>query len=203
MITSTSTESMETETELNLNPWPHLSDYFVFQSRLGEHKLIYECKLCLPKVCTIKAHVSSLNNLKQHMKRTHASKYVQFEEKVKVGSTRGRRKKTDLKSVNSLDVDSSRSDLFSLLPVHKRLRQQSIGESFGIAAAGSGVTQASVDQCIVNFFVANMIPLHVVETDTFEKLIKTLNPSKNTISRRTLGRRIIDSHAQLKQYLIK
>ncbi|GBP28884.1 Putative AC transposase [Eumeta japonica] len=59
------------------------------------------------------------------MTRTHASKYIQFEEKVKVGSTLGK-KKTDPKpsssAVNSSNVDcnSSRSDMFSSSPGNKR-----------------------------------------------------------------------------------
>ncbi|KAG5890290.1 hypothetical protein JTB14_031887 [Gonioctena quinquepunctata] len=48
-----------------------------------------------------------------------------------------------------------------------------------------------------------MIPLHVVESKSFGALIKTLNPSKNSISRRTLGRRITDEHIELKQHLIR
>ncbi|KAG5860634.1 hypothetical protein JTB14_023063 [Gonioctena quinquepunctata] len=47
-----------------------------------------------------------------------------------------------------------------------------------------------------------MIPLHVVESKSFGALIKTLNPSRNSISRRTSGRRITDEHIELKQHLI-
>ncbi|GBP74300.1 hypothetical protein EVAR_42879_1 [Eumeta japonica] len=36
------------------------------------------------------------------------------------------------------------------LVINKRLRQQSSGESFGIAATSSGVPQASVDRCILH-----------------------------------------------------
>ena len=121
--------STGSEQEQIQNPWPHLNDYVAFKSRLGE-KLIYECKLCLPKLSTIKAHVSSLNNLKQHMKRTHASKYVQFAEKVKAGSTRGKKKNNSQPPPCALvcsDVDSiSSSNLFSLSSANKRLRQQII-----------------------------------------------------------------------------
>lgn len=93
-----------------------------------------------------------------------------------------------------------------LIPLKRRIqqgRQLSIGESFGIAATGSGVPQAKVDKGIVNLFVSNMIPLHVVESQSFGALIKTLNPSKSSISRRTLGRRITDEHIELKQHLIR
>lgn len=95
-----------------------------------------------------------------------------------------------------------------LLPLKEEFRiqqgrQLSIGESFGIAATGSSVPQAKVDKCIVNLFVSNMIPLHVVESKSFGALIKTLNPSKNSVSRRTLGRRITDEYIELKQHLIR
>ena len=88
-------------------------------------------------------------------------------------------------------------------PSAKKARQQTIGESFSIGTTVSGVPQAAVDQRIVDLFVANLLPLHVVESDTFQRLIKTLNPSKSSISRRTLGRRIVHSFTDLKQYLIR
>ncbi|CAG9788837.1 unnamed protein product [Diatraea saccharalis] len=174
------------------NPWPHLTEYVEFVSRSGQ-QILFACKRCLPKDTKIKVHVSSLNNLKQHVRRVHESQYVQFEEIVKAGSNRGKTKRR-----THSDDDPN--------PVKRRIqqgRQLSIGESFGIAATGSGVPQAKVDKCIVNLFVSNMIPLHVVESKSFGALIKTLNPSKNSISRRTLGRRITDEHIELKQHLIR
>lgn len=184
------------------NPWPHLNEYVEFISRSGQ-QILFACKRCLPKNTKIKVHVSSLNNLKQHVRRVHESQYVQFEEIVKAGSNRGKTKRriTDSDNINVESTSSSNPN-----PVKRRIqqgRQLSIGESFGIAATGSGVPQAKVDKCIVNLFVSNMIPLHIVESKTFCALIKTLNPSKNLISRRTLGRRITDEHIKLKQLLIK
>ncbi|CAG9791509.1 unnamed protein product [Diatraea saccharalis] len=181
------------------NPWPHLTEYVEFVSRSGQ-QILFACKRCLPKDTKIKVHVSSLNNLKQHVRRVHESQYVQFEEIVKAGSNRGKTKRR----THSDDDDSTSSS--NPNPVKRRIqqgRQLSIGESFGIAATGSGVPQAKVDECIVNLFVSNMIPLHVVESKSFGALIKTLNPSKNSISRRTLGRRITDEHIELKQHLIR
>lgn len=145
---------------------------------------------------------SSLNNLKQHTKRVHESQYVQFEEIVRARSNRGKpKRRTHSDNTNDASTSSSNPN-----PVKRRIqqgRQLSIGESFGIAATGSGVPQAKVDKGIVNLFVSNMIPLHVVESQSFGALIKTLNPSKSSISRRTLGRRITDEHIELKQHLIR
>lgn len=184
------------------NPWPHLTEYVEFVSRSGQ-QILFACKRCLPKDTKIKVHVSSLNNLKQHVRRVHESQYVQFDEIVKAGSNRGKTKRR----THSADDDSTSSSNPNIPnPVKRRIqqgRQLSIGESFGIAATGSGVPQAKVDKCIVNLFVSNMIPLHVVESKSFGALIKTLNPSINSISRRTLGRRITDEHIELKQHLIR
>lgn len=179
------------------NPWPHLNDFILFKSKFGE-KLVFECRLCFPKKSLIKAHMTSLNNLKQHIRRMHPVKYAQFDEKIRAGSTRGKTKSKTQSSKADTDIDISHSPSSS--KSRKILRQQNIGDSFG--AMGS-VTQASVDRCMVNFFVTNMIPLHVVESDTFNELVKTLNPSKSTFSRRTLGRRIVDSHIELKQNVIE
>ncbi|CAB3223979.1 unnamed protein product [Arctia plantaginis] len=98
---------------------------------------------------------------------------VRFEEIVKAGSNRGKTKRrTHSENDNINDDDSTSSS--NPTPVKRIIqqgRQLSIGESFGIAATGSGVPQAKVDKCIVNLFVLNMIPLHVVESKSFGALI--------------------------------
>lgn len=166
---------MESQSTSDENPWPHLSDYFNYVSRSGD-QIMFDCKICLPRKSTIKAHTSSLNNLKQHMRRAHESQCVQFEKTVKAGSSRGKPKRKTNLVQSDIDSDASTSNRA------KKIRQRNIAESFAVAATGVGVSQASVDQCIVNFFITNMIPLHVVETKSFGKLIKTLNPSKSSIS---------------------
>lgn len=119
------------------NPWPHLTEYVKFVCRSGQ-QILFACKRCLPKDTKIKVHVSSLNNLKQHVRRVHESQYVQFEEIVKAGSNRGKRKRrTHSDNVNDNSTSSSNPN-----PVKRRIqqgRQLSIGESFGIATTGSGV----------------------------------------------------------------
>ncbi|XP_014778309.1 uncharacterized protein LOC106874908 isoform X2 [Octopus bimaculoides] len=191
----------EPQQEQAHNPWPHLDEYFLIKSREGD-KLIFNCNMCLPKTVPIKAHTTSLNNLKQHIKRTHPTKFMQFEMKIKIGSFRGKIKKRFSSDSNSSKCSSELSSPYSP-PSGKKVRQQIIAESFDITATGSDIPQAAVDQKIVNLFVANMLPLHIVESDTFKRLIKTLNPSKSSMSRRTLGRQIINLHTDLKQYLIR
>lgn len=187
----------ESQQELFENPWPFLKDFFSIKSREGE-KLFYNCELCKPKTVSIKAHTSTLNNLKQHVKTIHLPMFTQFMEKIKAGSSRGKRPVCSTSSITLVSPGSSE------LSAPKKVRQKlTIGESFGIAATGSGIPQPIVDKRIVEFFVGNMLPLHIVESNSFQNLILTLNPSKSSMSRRTLGRRILDMHTDLKQYLIR
>lgn len=187
------------------NPWPHLNDFFSFTSMNGD-QIILNCKLCLPKTVNIKAHTSSFNNLKQHIKRSHSSQFDTFEEKIRKGSSRGKSKKIiSIRSSeeSSTDNNGSTSAGSVLSPPSKRHCQQSINEAFQIVTSVKNVSQNIVDQRIVEFVVENMLPLQVVESTSFEKLVKTLNPNKDSISRRTLGRRISSLYFDLKQYLIK
>lgn len=174
------------------NPWPFLDEFFTFKSR-EDDKLLFSCKLCLPKDVQIKAHLSSRSNLKQHISRTHSSKISKFEETCNE-NIRGKTKR--------FYSGSSNESVFSP-PDAKKTRQLTIDQSFACLAKGSGASQSAVDQGIVDLFIENMLPFHVVESSSFKKLIQLLNPSKKSISRRTLGRRVVNSHSDLMQYLIR
>uniref|UniRef100_A0A3B3XLC6 BED-type domain-containing protein n=1 Tax=Poecilia mexicana TaxID=48701 RepID=A0A3B3XLC6_9TELE len=66
-------------------------------------------------------------------------------------------------------------------PCAKRARQPSFGETSS-KTAGTDVSQSMVDKQIVDLFVHNLLPLHVVESPTFVGLIKMLNPSMTSMS---------------------
>ncbi|KAM4724785.1 uncharacterized protein FYW61_013082 [Anableps anableps] len=176
------------------HPWPHLKDYFFFKARdkSNEKTLHFQCVLCQPKKITIKGQAKSLYNLKSHINRKHPAHATQFEEDVKAGSSRGKHR---------LSVGSSASSQSSQ-PCAKRLRQPSIGET-PFKTAATDVSQSMVDKQIVDLFVHNVLPLHVVESPTFVGLIKMLNPGMTSMSRRTLSRRMLASHEQLEEYLIR
>ena len=54
------------------NPWPHLDSYMEYKSAdFVKRTVLFKCRLCMPKNVTISAHVSSLTNLKSHVKRQH------------------------------------------------------------------------------------------------------------------------------------
>ncbi len=71
------------------NPWAHLSSYFFFLGR-REKSLDFQCVSCIPRIVDIKAHVSSLGNLKNHMLRYHRHQMGQFQRALTEGSHRGK-----------------------------------------------------------------------------------------------------------------
>ena len=106
----------------------------------------------------IKAHLSSRNNLKQHIIRTHSSKYPTFEKTCNAVIVRGKAKQR-------FSSGSSNESIFSP-PDAKKARQLTIDQSFASLAKGSGVPQSAVDEGIVDFFIENMLPFYVVESST-------------------------------------
>jgi len=192
-----------------LHPWPHIQNFYVLESRNGE-LLNFHCVMCEPKVVTIKEHISSLNNLKSHVNRNHPSQLKNFEDTVKAGSQQGKKRKSNSTQSCGSSVSSSiavqpnhQSSTEPSAKVMKPKRQSNVAETFQKAASGVSVRQNVVDMKIVDLFVYNMLPHHVVESSTFVSLIKTLNPSKTAMSRRTLGRKIVTRHKQLEEYIIR
>jgi len=59
------------------NPWPHVSRYYAFLGR-KESQLKFFCFACRPKSVIIKAHVSTLCNLRAHMQRVHPQLHKEF-----------------------------------------------------------------------------------------------------------------------------
>ncbi|KAB7500078.1 hypothetical protein Anas_07455, partial [Armadillidium nasatum] len=180
------------------NPWPHLEDYFAFISRDKENAnlLYFQCVLCQPKKATIKGHTSSFYNLKSHVKRSHRAHFVQFLERIKAFSCRGKHR-SHRSSANSNDMTQS------LEPPSKKICLPTNEKASDTLAACKDASQSLVDSKIVNLFVCNMLPLRVVESPTFVNLIKTLNPTKTAMSHSTLARRIEATHKHLEDYLIR
>ena len=66
------------------NPWPYVQTFFKFLSR-QESQVSFHCVTCKPKVTVIKAHVTTLQNLRSHMKTRHFAQFPQFEELSRMG----------------------------------------------------------------------------------------------------------------------
>lgn len=72
------------------DPWPHIKMYFEFSaSNPAKKSVTYVCVLCKPKKVPITAHVTSLYNLKSHVKRVHSAKFLEFQDQISMGSKRG------------------------------------------------------------------------------------------------------------------
>jgi hypothetical protein len=60
------------------NPWPHVSQYYAFLGR-KESQLKFLCLACRPtKSVMIRAHISTLCNLRAHMQRVHPQLHGEF-----------------------------------------------------------------------------------------------------------------------------
>ena len=73
------------------DPWPHVGAFFKFvKADFGKRTAEYLCLQCRPKKVSISAHLSSLFNLKSHVKRAHSTKSQEFDDLVSQGSRRGK-----------------------------------------------------------------------------------------------------------------
>jgi hypothetical protein len=73
------------------DPWPHIGAFYKYEKAdFAKRTVTYVCLQCRPKKVSISAHISSLFNLKSHIKRAHSTKSQEFEDVVSLGSRRGR-----------------------------------------------------------------------------------------------------------------
>ena len=72
------------------NPWPYLHTFFEYSgSNLVKKSVTYQCMLCKPRLVPITAHVSTLYNLKSHVKRAHPNRLLELQDLISQGSRRG------------------------------------------------------------------------------------------------------------------
>jgi hypothetical protein len=171
-----------------INPWPFISDFFTIISVDPKNKnlLKYQCLQCTHKKVLISAHSSSFYNLKTHLKRSHFSTLLSFENLTKANSKRGRGNEC---APNNSEI--------------QKKKQKPISEMFLAKSDNFEISQDFVDQKTIDFFVENMIALRAIDSKSFKDLFYALNPKKTCMSRRTLGRRILDHHRKVEDFVIR
>jgi hypothetical protein len=75
------------------DPWPYVSDYFSFIGLRSNNEPCYQCCLCRHKRVKVNAHLSTLYNLKSHVKRRHPGWSEAFREAIQEGRRIRRREK--------------------------------------------------------------------------------------------------------------
>jgi len=143
VVPDTDAATAATEAEILADPWHYLKDYFALTSICGDRKKMYQCVLCLPVKKLIKAHASTTSHLKNHITRQHGGSLADFEDTISKGCRRGKRPSGDSNAPNSA----------------KKPQQQSIAA--WASGSGYGARQSGVEKRIVDYFVANMLPLQV------------------------------------------
>lgn len=74
------------------NPWLHLeSNFFLMLRHKRNTKILYfQCVIYQPKETTTKRKAVGLYNLRSHIKRKYPAYAIQFEERMKASSSRGK-----------------------------------------------------------------------------------------------------------------
>lgn len=175
------------------NPWPYLDKWVKYKKMAGD-SYVFECISCRPQKAEIKVHRTSKGNLKSHFLRKHPKAATELLEASKANMATGRSRS---RNTSGTSTDSSSST------PSKKQRQLSIGETFGIVAQGSSVLQSAVDKALVTFVIDNMLPLKIVDSDSFRNLMHTMNRTKEVPARRTLGRRIVATYQVMKDNLTR
>ncbi len=65
------------------------------------------------------------------------------------------------------------------------------------------ITQERFDKLILNFIIQGMHPLHTVDRPEYRDLFSEILPSRQLISRRTLGRMLDEEYSSMKGALIE
>ena len=114
-----------------------------------------KCLLCTPKVTECSAYHNSPSNLKKHIERMHPAHLQQY----------------DMLAAGARERKAGASEDS---PSKKKLKQTSIA---GMMSNANMVTQAAVDEAVMNFIIGSLQPLRVVEHPDFILLITTLQPN--------------------------
>ena len=144
----------------------------------GKLHLIFDCLKCLPFKKKYRCHVSSLGNLKTHMKRCHPSQTPAY-----------------LAALKKMNTDESAMVQLKITQVDK-LKTAS-------TSAAPKVTQKHVDDLIVNYVIKDCQPFACVDGEGLKELVTGLQPGKNVMCRKTITLRVKDKYNEMKKHLIK
>ncbi len=148
------------------DPWPYLQEYLTFvSSKPSKDKyrnLEYRCTLCKSLV---KANSSSRSNLARHFRRQHPSKLKAFEKLLETTKATNQRR---LENINQPSVS-------------RYLQREGDPRS---------VTQATIDNKVLNFIINSSQAFTIVRDEAFQDLIKTLQPRKTVMTYQTFKTRM-------------
>ena len=179
-LDSASTSQIDLEESVaNQHPWPYLAYMFKYVSTSG-NTYKFQCLLCLPKHTECSAYRNSPSNIKKHVDRVHPSQIDAYDN---LAASAHKRK---------IDNPGFGGEA-------KKLKQQRITCHVNNA---NMVTQAVVDEAVVNLIVGALLPLRIVEIKEFVELITTLQPNLHVMGRKALRGRINDAAKTMKKRVV-
>lgn len=201
--------------------YSYLKDFAVVNSiDRYANTLFFKCLACQPKNKILKCNVLSVYNLKKHMEKVHPGKV--YREYVTASSVKDKQTdeiETDSEDKSDLDAkktDDSGSELEE--PEEAYEKAMKVKETETIKKKGKDnksnkkttiveskpkvkkiphLTQMRTTNAVVEFFVSNFISLRVVETPSFIKMLRTMNPGYKGMSRRTLMRKTGERYTRM------
>ncbi len=161
------------------NPWPYLQDYLKFiSSKPGKDKfrnLEYRCVFCK---ALVKANSSSRSNLSRHFERQHPGRVKEFKKLLDLNKTINQKKQGK--------EDKHQPSVSTFL---QREGQPKV------------VTQSVVDDKVLKFIVHSSQPFTLVRDESFQDLIKTLQPGKTVMSYQTVKARMKEKNVNMEKRL--
>ncbi|QQP55777.1 Uncharacterized protein FKW44_000223 [Caligus rogercresseyi] len=143
------------------DPWPYLNQFFVLKkavkNKRGRTTMLYTCLNCSSgdKTSTISTDTTSRSNLNRHIKKYHSNKVEEFELLLTANTKKvGRRSKT----AHSIINDDSQTSILSFTQSHQ----------------SSWISQATVDNMIVDWVTNSCQAFHAVEDPSFIRMISYL-----------------------------
>ncbi|QQP35817.1 Uncharacterized protein FKW44_020724 [Caligus rogercresseyi] len=168
------------------DPWPYLNQFFVLKkavkNKRGRTTMLYTCLNCSSgdKTSTISTDTTSRSNLNRHIKKYHSNKVEEFELLLTANTKKvGRRSKT----AHSIINDDSQTSILSFTQSHQN----------------SWISQATVDNMIVDWVTNSCQAFHAVEDPSFIRMISTFTHGKEVISRARLMVKINNNFKDMKE----
>ena len=169
-----------------------------------------QCQKCLPKIKKLKVFFSTMQNFNRHVQNLHPTSVQAWNKlygskgKFLLGS-KGKVKEEE----NSEDEEESEDEYEeesesegkkeSKVKDNQKPEQRTPSSASAVSEMqkkemtsaiqrASSIRKQNVRTALVDFFVENFISLRVVESESFNRLLSTLNPNYTALSRRTLTR---------------
>ncbi|CAK8685789.1 unnamed protein product [Clavelina lepadiformis] len=175
--------------ESALNPWPHLKKFWKFLGYKGPNMLEFRCCLCQNSLKKISANRKSNFNLKRHILNVHPNKAKEHQNCIDAASKLSCKRRSSVSKSTSVEKKAKPKKLNEFLCFTQEVEKD------------KKISQETYEKKVMAVFIENMLPLKMVDSSSFQDLLKSFVPIKNPISRHSLTTCIEEKYSSSKQLL--